>query len=170
MICPRCGFDNLPGNDDCTKCLVDLAQLDGPNGQDRVQASLIADHVSSLHPHQPTIIPSNTTLEDAIRLMTDTGADVLLITSDDAKIIGMLTERDLLHAADLFPAGFSTHRVTDHMTKSPATVTPDDTLARALQKMDVGGLRQLPVVTDGKPIGVICVQDLIRHLTQLCRD
>src|SRR4051812_48075354 len=114
MICPRCGFDNLPGNDDCTKCLVDLAQLDGPNGQDRVQASLIADHVCALHPHQPTTIPANTTLDESIRLMNDSGADVLIVTGEDGRVVGMLTERDLLQVADLFPASLATQKVIDH--------------------------------------------------------
>jgi len=43
-----------------------------------------------------------------------------------------------------------------------------DTLALALQKMDVGGYRHLPVVDEGKPVGVISVRDMMRHLTRLC--
>jgi CBS domain-containing protein len=36
--------------------------------------------------------------------------------------------------------------------------------------MDIGGYRHLPVVKDGKPVGVISVRDLLRHITKLCKD
>jgi CBS domain-containing protein len=54
------------------------------------------------------------------------------------------------------------------MTRNPETVSLNDSLALALQKMDVGGYRHLPVVEDGKPVGVISVRDMMRHLTKLC--
>jgi CBS domain-containing protein len=53
------------------------------------------------------------------------------------------------------------------MTRSPETVAPADILAVALGKMDSGGYRHLPVVDGGKPIGVISVRDVLRHLTSL---
>jgi CBS domain-containing protein len=60
--------------------------------------------------------------------------------------------------------------VTPVMTTSPETVGPDDPLAAALYKMDVGGYRHLPVVAEGMPIGIISVRDVIRHVTRLCRE
>ena len=35
--------------------------------------------------------------------------------------------------------------------------------------MDVGGYRHLPVIHDGRPIGVISVRDMLRHITRLCQ-
>jgi CBS domain-containing protein len=55
------------------------------------------------------------------------------------------------------------------MTLNPETVSPDDTLAFALHKMDVGGYRHLPVVEGGRPVGIISVRDVIRHITRLCK-
>jgi CBS domain-containing protein len=55
------------------------------------------------------------------------------------------------------------------MTADPETVGPEDRLAVALQKMDVGGYRHLPVVEeDGVPVGLVSVRDVIRHITKLC--
>jgi CBS domain-containing protein len=53
------------------------------------------------------------------------------------------------------------------MTASPETVSPNDLLAVALGKMDSGGYRHLPVVAEGRPVGVISVRDVLRHLTAL---
>ena len=56
------------------------------------------------------------------------------------------------------------------MTPNPESVGADDSLAYALHKMDVGGYRHLPVIENGKPVGIISVRDVIRHITRLCRD
>lgn len=49
------------------------------------------------------------------------------------------------------------------MTKEPITVEPDDLLSRAVHKMKAGGFRRLPVVRDGKLIGIISDRDLREH-------
>jgi CBS domain-containing protein len=55
------------------------------------------------------------------------------------------------------------------MTCGPETVTSSDSLAFALHKMDGGGYRHLPVVSGGRPTGVISVRDLLRYFTRLCK-
>jgi len=47
MICPTCGHDNLPGNEECSNCLQDLTPLDRPAPQTRVERSLMEDPVSA---------------------------------------------------------------------------------------------------------------------------
>ena len=60
--------------------------------------------------------------------------------------------------------------VAQFMTPRPESVSPDDTLDYVLHKMDGGGYRHLPVVKDGKPISVVSVRDMLRHLTRLCAE
>jgi len=60
--------------------------------------------------------------------------------------------------------------VSRFMTARPETVAPTDTLNYALQKMDAGGYRHVPVVENGRPISVVSVRDMIAHITRLCRD
>jgi CBS domain-containing protein len=56
------------------------------------------------------------------------------------------------------------------MTPKPETVQMGDILAAALAKMDAGGYRHLPVVQNGRPVGVISVRDVLRHLIRFCAD
>ena len=49
------------------------------------------------------------------------------------------------------------------MTKGPVTVAPGDLLSDAARKMKAGGFRRLPVVGDGKPVGIITERDLRGH-------
>src|SRR5512146_1844291 len=53
--------------------------------------------------------------------------------------------------------------VENHMTKEPITIEPDELLIRASHKMRSGGFRRLPVVSDGKLVGIISERDLREH-------
>jgi acetoin utilization protein AcuB len=57
--------------------------------------------------------------------------------------------------------------VRECMTKNPVTVGPDDTLARAQTRMQAGGFRRLPVVHEGKLIGILSEYDIRRYLGSL---
>lgn len=58
--------------------------------------------------------------------------------------------------------------VRECMTKDPVTVYPGDTLARADLKMKAGGFRRLPVIHEGKLIGILSEYDLRNYLDSLC--
>ena len=66
MICPWCDTHNLPGEDICRECSIDLTELDRPVAQDRVERSLMDDPVSSLMPRSPLTLRAETTIRDAI--------------------------------------------------------------------------------------------------------
>ena len=53
--------------------------------------------------------------------------------------------------------------VTDWMTPSPVCIGPNDTLAKAKELMDTGRFRRLPVVENGKLVGIITERDLRQH-------
>ena len=74
-----------------------------------------------------------------------------------------------MRAVDFTTNGICKRPAAEFMTANPESVTADDTLAKALHKMDVGRYRHLPVIDDGKPVGIIAVQDLVRHITHLCK-
>jgi CBS domain-containing protein len=78
--------------------------------------------------------------------------------------VGILTERDFLTKIAGVPR-YEELPVARFMTPCPVAVAPTDILAAALARMDSGGYRHLPVVCDGKPVGVISVRDVLRHLT-----
>ena len=89
---------------------------------------------------------------------------------DGGKLVGILSERDLLVKVVGHHSDFSKLAVEPFMTPNPETVSTKDTLAFALHKMDGGGYRHLPVLKDGKPHGVISVRDMLRHIVHLCKD
>jgi CBS domain-containing protein len=170
MLCPRCGFDNLPGENECRQCLCDLTALDRPAPMDRAEQSLMDDKVGRLNPRPAISIPLGATVSDAVQILLREEVGALLVVDIAGMLVGIFSERDLLTKVAGLNRPFSELLVDQFMTPKPQTVKADDTLAYALQQMDVGGYRHLPVVRDGKPIGVLSVRDIIRHLTRLCKS
>lgn len=104
--------------------------------------------------------PSQTTVADAARLMKKHAIGALLIV-DHAHLVGIFTERDALFrviAADKDP---KTTPVAAAMTKKPRTIDPDRPIGHALHMMYEGGFRHVPVVEQGKPVGMVSARDAL---------
>jgi CBS domain-containing protein len=93
-------------------------------------------------------------IERAAKLMAAKKVGAILVVEDD-RLVGIFTERDLLVrvvAQRLDPRGT---RLSDVMTRAPQTVDPDKPFGYALLVMHEKGFRHLPVIENGKPIGIV---------------
>ncbi len=170
MYCPACNHTrNPPGADACENCGLPLVRVDEPALHGRVERSLMTDPVSVLAPAAPVTVVAAATLADAIHLMIDRHVGAVLVVGAAGELVGILTERDFLTRVAGRP-GFEKLAVGDHMTRDPETVTPADTLAFALGRMDAGGYRHLPVVAGGKPVGMVSIRDVLRHVTRISQS
>jgi CBS domain-containing protein len=109
-----------------------------------------------------TVAPDSR-LTEAAKRMAERGVGAVLVLDGDA-LAGILTERDLLKAV---AGGFSADaRVSDWMTRHPETVEPDETTDHAAALMIHGGFRHLPVVEQGRAVGILSIRDLMRVALQ----
>lgn len=169
MICPTCTHDNLPGAEQCSRCMQDLTQLDMPMPFNNVERSLLEDSVELLSPRQPVTVRATMTVGEALRTMLAHDIGSLLVVDERGKLVGIFSERDLLTKVAGSPVPDTQLTVQGVMTANPETVGIGDSLAFAMHKMDVGGYRHLPVIKDGAPVGVVSVRDMLRHITRLCK-
>lgn len=169
MRCPACDHHNAPGADECGNCRTPLSSLDVPVPQGPVETSLSSDPVAILDPRPPVTVPVDASLGQAIRAMIERKVGAVLVINASGELVGILTERDYLTKV-AGVEGYENLPIAQYMTPAPETVAPTDLLAVALAKMDAGGYRHLPVVSAGKPIGVISVRDVLRHLTAVFAD
>jgi len=98
------------------------------------------------------------TLGEAAEKMVARGVGSAVVT-DFGRLIGILTERDLMHAM----AGrvhSSEARVREWMTAEPITASEDTTADEAARVMLERGFRHLPVVKDGRAIGIVSIRDV----------
>ena len=169
MICPVCDFrGNLPGADWCESCQFDLASIDRPVPFDRVEKSLMHHTVRMLEPKRAVVVGPQTPLRDAARLMIEKKVGALLVVSMTEQLIGILTERDYL--TKVAGTGQDDLPVDLFMTRDPDTVSQEDTLAFVLSKMTTGNYRHVPVLNQGRAVGMISVRDILRHLGTLCQE
>lgn len=171
MICPSCNASNLPGSEVCRHCLHDLTQLDKPVAHDRVEKSLMEDPVRVLNPRKAVTLPPTATVAQAIQTMLACDIGAVLVVTPEGQLAGIFSERDLLTKVTNGNCSAASLPIAHFMTPHPETVRESDSLAFVLHKMDVGGYRHLPVLQEGgKPLGMISVRDMLRHITRLCKN
>ena len=101
-----------------------------------------------------------TTVGEAARLMARSGVGAILVVEGEV-LVGIFTERDALFRVVALGSDARTTRLVEVMTPEPLTVDPDRTFGHALQLMHKHGFRHVPVVEDGRPIGVVTARDAL---------
>jgi CBS domain-containing protein len=112
----------------------------------RIKHVMDAKKVLTIHIHASVL--------DACKLMAKKKVSAVLVLEDE-KLVGIFTERDAVFrviAKGLDPATTPVKKV---MTPSPVTVDPEREFGFALQLMHESGFRHVPVVVDGKPVGIV---------------
>ena len=81
------------------------------------------------------------------------------------KLVGILSNRDILWKVVGKHKNLSKVTVGEVMTPNPEYVMPDDPIAFAVNKMAMGGFRHIPVIQeDGKPVSIILIKDVLDYL------
>jgi CBS domain-containing protein len=96
-------------------------------------------------------------LVDAAHRMAERRVGAILVTRNDA-LVGILTERDIMRAVGQNRINGT---VGDWMTRDPITVDSHATHGEAAMMMIHGGFRHVPIVDDGKLVGVVSIRDLL---------
>ena len=109
-----------------------------------------------------TIAPTASVL-DALRLMAEKGIGALLILEGDA-IVGIFTERDYARKIALLGRTSAATLVRDVMTTTVRFVRSAQTTGQCMQLMTDHHLRHLPVVDDGKLVGMVSIGDLVKDI------
>jgi len=163
MYCPACGFENLPGADRCDECMQPLMKLDIPQPGQGLQQRIMEDAVSHLNPLPPITLPADAPIGDAIQTMKEHGVGCVLALENN-ELVGILSERDLLHKLAGARAISGQIRLKDVMTTRLVTLGPEDSIRFALHQMSVGGFRHIPIVKNKQPVGIISIKDVLRYI------
>jgi CBS domain-containing protein len=104
------------------------------------------------------MVEATATVGEAVSLMAQQRIGSTLVM-DGSRLIGIFTERDTVRAISQSHDAPS-HEIESWMTRNPQTVDPEVDTEDALQTMLDRGFRHLPVVEDGKVIGMVSMRDL----------
>ena len=106
------------------------------------------------------IANSDITILEASRLMKENSIGALLVC-EKQRLVGMFTERDALFRVMAEARDPKTTSLAEVMTRHPQTVDPDKPLGHALHMMYEGGFRNVPVVENGKPVGMVSARQAL---------
>ncbi len=167
--CPYCGYENISGVDHCMGCLHSLTTVDLPKpGKDKLQKVIMTEPVKNFISKTPPIIVSqDTSVEEVVERMQALPTKGCVLVCDGAgKLIGIASIRDILVKVAGIVKDRSSCPVKNIMTPRPESLDKDAPLSFALQKMSIGKFRHVPVLDNGKPIGVVSTRDIIEDLSK----
>ena len=114
---------------------------------------------------------SKTLVSDAARLLSEKRIGAVIISDDGEAAEGILSERDIVRELGRRGEGCLGDSVTALMTRELISSTPDETADSVLEKMTRGRFRHMPVMEDGKMIGVISIGDVVKaRLSELSME
>jgi CBS domain-containing protein len=115
---------------------------------------------SILGSQTPVTANGEMSVAQAARLMKERRVGAVLVMHE-GRLAGIFTERDALFRVIAEGRDPAKTELQDVMTANPRTITPDRPLGHALHMMHEGGFRHVPVVEDGRPLGMISARDAL---------
>jgi CBS domain-containing protein len=117
-----------------------------------------------------TIEPS-ASLAAAAKLLAEKRIGAVLILGADRRIVGILSERDIVRALGERGAAALKEPVSQTMTRKVSTCTETETVSNIMERMTAGKFRHMPVVDQGQLVGMISIGDVVKHrLHEMERD
>lgn len=138
---------------------------DAYEDKERISGTLLKASLRELSLRAPLVVEPDATVVAAVNIMNEQRIGCVLVARG-GKLVGIFTERDILTKV-IFHESNRGMTVETVMTKDPECLEEDQTVACALNKMSVGGYRHIPIVSRGKPVGVVSIRDLVDFLVEL---
>ena len=107
----------------------------------------------------PLVLPSTATVKHACRCMRDRRVGAVLINDRNHRLVGIFTGRDAICRVLAEGKDPVVTKLSEVMTGQPHSIAPGKTAIEALRMMRDGGYRHLPIVVDGKAVGVVSSGD-----------
>lgn len=165
MRCPACGYENAVEADCCEMCDAQLGGAPAGDFDRELAEAISSDPLSVLEPVPAVAVSPKTTVAEAVRLLAERNIGCVLVGDAD-KLLGIFSERDALRRIGADYHEVAQRPVTEFMTGDPQTLTSHDSIAFALNRMDVNDFRHIPVEEDGRVVGIVSVRDCLAYVTR----
>lgn len=122
---------------------------------------LVQQILNSKPSQEVQTIASSASVSDATGILSSKRIGALVVTDDGVRVTGMFSERDVVREIGRRGVGCMSDKVADLMTRDIITCEKGETADAVLHKMTDGRFRHLPVIEDGKLIGLISIGDVV---------
>lgn len=116
--------------------------------------------IKDLMTADPRVLPVSATVKEAADVMRDDDIGDVVVVTKAGKLFGIITDRDI--AVRVIADGKDPEKVTleEVASKDVTTLSPDATVKLAVKTMRDQAIRRIPIVQDGKPVGIVSLGDL----------
>jgi CBS domain-containing protein len=121
---------------------------------------MLTTNVSQVMEINPVTVGLETTLYKIAKFMNEENVGSVLVSDGHKKLLGFVTDRQIVIRAIAYERDPSTTTVKDIMIKWPMTISPETTCKEALDIMGANGYRRLPVEKDGELVGIVSISNL----------
>ena len=133
----------------------------------KLQDALLSDTIVALVAPEPIRFTEAAVIDDAIQAMLAEDRVAVVIVDGDDRLIGIVTDRDLLGRCWSGRDGGHT-RLSEVMTREPETLKSDDRICYAVNRMMAMSCRTVPVVdAEQRPVGIVTVDDIVKWLAAI---
>src|SRR5438067_5573735 len=135
-----------------------VAAKAGPGRLTMTVKAILAGKGADVFSIEPTA-----TLETAIKTLGKHKIGALLVFGPDRRVIGILSERDIVRALGEHGAGVLTQPLSQVMTRRVVTCGQTETVGTIMERMTTGKFRHVPVVEQDQVLGIISIGDVVKH-------
>ena len=165
IVCPDCAFENIEGADLCDGCGHTLTEMSLHVPILRWKPTYCAIKLRSSTRELRFRSIARTPVADVLRTLVDHRVGCVVVTENET-LVGIFSERDAFLRIGTKVADVPHHAIETYMTPDPVTLAAKDKIAFAIHKMNLGGYRHIPILTDGKLTGIISVRDILDYLAK----
>ena len=116
-------------------------------------------------------VEPNATLTSVVALLAERRIGAALVLGVDRRIVGIVSERDIVRALGERGTAALDDPVSRIMTRRVSTCTEGETISSIMERMTEGKFRHVPVVDQGRVVGIISIGDVVKHrLHEMERD
>jgi CBS domain-containing protein len=102
-------------------------------------------------------------MADAVKRLAERRIGALVVQGADERVVGIISERDIVLALAEQGAGILDEPVSQFMTRRVVTCGLAETVASVMERMTSGKFRHVPVIEDNRLVGIVSIGDVVKH-------
>ena len=115
-------------------------------------------------------IPPDRSVRELLALLADQRIGAVVVSDDGELVLGIVSERDIVRSLHEAGDGILDRAVRDIMTADVHSCGPQDSVDELMSVMTARRIRHLPVLVDGRLVGIVSIGDVVKHRIEEVQD
>ena len=140
-----------------------LKPIPAERDSDAREAVMIVKTIIDAKGRDVVTMEPGSSLDTAAKLLAERRIGAVVVLGPDHRVIGILSERDIVRAVSERGSAALQDQVSQVMTRKVVTCTLDETIHSIMERMTAGKFRHVPVLEQGRLAGIVSIGDVVKH-------